>query len=507
MKRAGLVLALIATLATSAQATEQSEALTARGLVELNKDHPREAMTLFDQAVATDPQDAVALYQRGVAYAKQADYDEAIADLQKALALRPDLHEASLELGIALVESGKNKEAVPYLEEAQKDSDLDGQASFFLGLAALRSDNLGEARQQLERARSKDPEVELSSRYYLGVVEYRSGEKQAARDHFAYVEQQSPQSAVGRESTAFLELIRAGQGSDSQLYGSVSLQYDTNVILAPTGGLPQQAISNQADGRVTLNAGGFWVPWRSERAKLSLGYDFYQDLQFQLHEFNIMDNRPTVIFTYDFGPLRAGIQTNYDYYLLETSSFLQTVTAMPWVVIPEQQIGRTEIYLRYQFRDYLDSTYEELSGNDYSGGIRQVFALGDEGQEAWISYMAEGMDTNKQVLTPGACPGRCFSYDANAVEVALIWPLPWSTTAQIGYRFRHERYANASAFFAPTDTGPRDDKENRAGVAFRKDLTDLLSLVASWVGTFNLSNKDAFEYNRQIGSIGVEVRY
>jgi tetratricopeptide (TPR) repeat protein len=498
VKQLAAAWALIALIATAAQATEVSEALSARGLVEMNQDHIGEAMVLFDRAIEADPQDALARYHRGVAYAKQGDFEKAAVDLEEALKLRPNLDEAALELGIALVELGRNEEAVRWLKQAQARPDLDGQASFFLGIAYLRTENLDEARTELERARLKDPSVELSSRYYLGVVEYRSGAQTAAREHFTFVEQQSPQSAVGRESTAFLEVIRAGQGTDSQIYGAVSVEYDTNVVLAPASGLPSQAISNAADGRVTLNAGGVYVPWRSDRARLVLGYDFYQNLQFQLHDFNLMDNRPTVQFIYDFGPVHAGVLAQYDFYLLETTTFLQTVTASPWVVIPEKEFGRTELFVRYQYRDYLDNAFSQLTGNDYSGGVRQVFSLGDGGQEAWISYTAESMDTTDTKL---------YAFDANAIELALIWPLPWSTTAQIGYRYRREQYDPESTIFAPSDTGPRLDRENRGGVAFRKDLNGIVSLVAAWVGTFNLSNKDAFEYNRQIGSLGVEVRY
>lgn len=495
---AGVLTAVVvlAGAAGPAPASEQSEALTARGIVELKKGDTKQALELLDQAVAADPGDALALYQRGAAYAKDKKYEPAVADLKKSLALRPDLDEAALELGIALVELQRNEEARPWLQQAQRRPDLDGQASFFLGIADLRDADYDQARVELERARQKDPSVELSSRYYLGVVEYRSGHRGAAREHFSFVQEEAPDSAVGRESSAFLDLLRAGEGATAQVYGDVSLQYDTNVVLAPTTGTPPGTISGKADGRVTLNAGGIWVPWRSERARLSVGYDFYQNLQFHLTDFNIQDHRPTVQLTYDFGPARGGFLTQYDFYFLDASVFLQEVTAMPYIAIPEAGIGETDFFVRFDWLDYLQSSFDDLSGYDYSGGVRQVVNFA-QGQQAWISYQTERMDTTQSKL---------YAFTANSVELALIWPLPWQTSAQVGYRFRLEQYNDASSAFAPPGDARRDD-EHRAGVAFRKDVTDLVSLVAAWVGTFNVSNKDAFQYNRQIGSLGVEVRY
>src|SRR5262249_39097208 len=100
-----------------------------------------------------------------------------------------------------------------------------------------------------------------------------------------------------------------------------------------------------------------------------------------------------------------------------------------------------------------------------------------------------------------------YAFDANQVEAAVIWPLPWDISAQVGYRFRAERYANESVILPPVKNGARHDDEHRAGVAFRKDINQYFSLVAAWIGTFNISNKEAFQYNRQIGSIGIEARY
>jgi hypothetical protein len=57
---------------------------------------------------------------------------------------------------------------------------------------------------------------------------------------------------------------------------------------------------------------------------------------------------------------------------------------------------------------------------------------------------------------------------------------------------------------------PRRDNDNRVIVAFERPLSELwepLFVNAAWYGTWNNSNNPLFEYDRQIGSIGAEVRF
>jgi len=497
MTRSAVAMALLLALTGPTSASEESEALSARALVELNRGNDAAAMELFDRAVAADPGDALAKFHRGVASSKQGESAKAIADFEATLALRPDMDEAALELGIALVENGRPDEARPRLEQARGRPDLAGQAEFFLGIAELRAGRYDEARASLERARAADPALATSARYYLGVVDYRSGNRVAAREHFTEVVQQSPESAVGREAASFLQILRADQGGGNRIYGGASLQYDSNVALAPEQGLP--GISGESDGRATLNAGGIYEVWRGERTQVSLGYDFYQDLQFELTEFNVQNHRPSLLVSTDFGGVRGVFIANYDFYLLDTTRWLQSASATPMLIFPQGDIGRLEAYVHFQWRDYMQSRFDILNGYNTAGGVRQVLTLGAPGRVLWGSFEVDSQDSD-------VSGGELYEYNGIQGEVSLRWPLPWTTGGQLGYRFRREDYNDASTVFVPIGRS-RLDYEHRIGAALRKQLTDMISLVAAWVGTWNESNKDDFEYDRHIVSLGVELRY
>ena len=244
-------------VSSAALASEQSERLYSRGLVDFHAERYADALKLFEQAVQADPNDPYALYYRGVTHGRLGDYNAAVTDLRAAVAKKPDLAQAPLELGGALVQAGNNRDAVPWLEAAQRDPASDGQASLFLGIAQLRLGDLEAARVNLTRAATADPTLVVPARYYQGVIDYRAGSSADAQAHFSYVAGTSPDSAIGHEAAAFLERMRlSGVPPPYQLYGGVGFQYDSNVVLAPSDeALKQQlAISKQADGRFTLNS-------------------------------------------------------------------------------------------------------------------------------------------------------------------------------------------------------------------------------------------------------------
>src|SRR5262249_7134088 len=153
---------------------------------------------------------------------------------------------------------------------------------------------------------------------------------------------------------AFLDRIRQGRGARYNLYGAVGFQYDSNVVLAPSGDVIK-GIGRQSDGRATIDVGGTYVPWRNEYTVLSVGYEFYQSLHFKLTDFNLQDHRPNIGIAVDAGIFQLGLQGRYDYYLLDTDSFLDEVTGLPWLAIPEGDIGRTELFYRLRRRQFRDN--------------------------------------------------------------------------------------------------------------------------------------------------------
>lgn len=518
MRRAGLLLLLAGCVhAWPAAASEESQALSARGLIELNAGRVEQAQDLFDRAVAADPSDPTARYQRGSLRAKQHDYAGAADDLRAALAARPAFPEAQLELGIALTELRKYAEAEPYLLWAQRSPELDAQASFFLGIAQLRLDRFEAAQANFIRARTRDPNLDLTARYYEAVIAYREHQYSAAETGFAAIVAASPDSSIGHESAQFLDVIARTRPKTYSAFGGVALEYDSNITLAPSNPVAG-SITGEADGRFVIDLGGRYTPLTLGPASLSLSYEFYQSLEFSLTQFNLQDHRPAVQLLFDFDKVVIGVIGRYDYYLLSSSSFLQEAGGYPWVAVREDGIGRTEISARIQWRDYkahsIDDDcsgppascnspgFTQLDGFYSYAGVRQIIDLRRPNAQLWFGYQLGFM-------TPDNLGSPQYEYGSNQLEIALRWPLPYDIVGEAGFRWEHQGYAPESAALNPTGQ-VRTDNDYRAVVSFERplpEISDHLFVNAAWYGTFNDSNNALFQYDRQIGSIGTEVRF
>ncbi|HUI25561.1 MAG TPA: tetratricopeptide repeat protein [Candidatus Kryptonia bacterium] len=486
-----------------AAASEQSERLYSRGLVAFHAGRFTEALSLFDQAVQTDGQDIYARYYRGVTRGRAGDFRGAIDDLRVVVDAKPDLEQAALELGVVQVEAGEYQEAVAWLQRAQRAPNLDARASMFLAMAQLRLGDTASARHNLQHAAALDSSLAVPAHYYQGVADYRERNWPGARDHFTAVKTALPESEMGREAAAFLDQIRGAQPPAVELYGEVGLQYDSNVILAPSDGLVQQAvgITNQEDGRVVVLAGGTYAPLQTRHAVFSLGYEFYQSLHFQLDDFDLQDHRFGAQFVYDAGVLRAGMLGGYDYDFLGGDSFLQQATAWPWLEIPIANLGRSELYYRMRRRDYFLQPYNGLLDSfNHAAGLRQYLYLDSTERYLVASYQFDRED-------PINAAGNQFAYDGNQFGGGVGWALPDSfvvsamrrLTAELEYAYRHERYARQS-------NGRRDDV-HLLSCTIEKALSDRLTVTAGYFGTFDNSNDVLYRYDRNIASLSLGVRF
>ena len=490
-----VVLCLLA--AGPAFASERSEILYARGLVDFHAGKYQAALQKFDEAVAADPADTFARYYRGITQARLGNNAAAIDDLKAALATKPGLQQGWLELGDALVQTGQYGDAIPWLDKAQGVPALDADASFSLGLAQLRTGDLAGAKANFARAGTRDPKLDVPSKYYLGVTAFQSQDWAAAQTYFDSVIATNPDSAMAKESQAFLDKLSAGAAPAARpytLYGSLGLQYDSNVILAPSDEplQNQYGFGRQADGRVVLLAGGVYALRLTDKATVTAGYDFSQTLHFSLNSNNLMDNRPTVQFLYDAGPVRLGLLGQYDYYVRQTSSFLSQPIVLPWLSVLEGDLGRTEIFFRYRYWDFIDSGYQVLDGNNYSPGVRQYGYLGAPDRYAYVGYR---FDTQ----VPTRTSGDPFGYNGNEVQVGGGWGFPFGIGAQAEFDYRYEDYDPAS--------DGRRDNQYRILCSANKSLTSYLDLTLAYFGLFNQSNQALYTYDRNIVSLSVTARY
>jgi tetratricopeptide (TPR) repeat protein len=396
---------------------------------------------------------------------------------------------------------------VPLLQQAQQTPALEANASLFLGVALLRLQQFDAARAAFERAAQRDPALDVSSRYYLGLLAREQGRSKEATEHLTYVARTSPSSAMGREAAAFLNQPREGVRKSYQVYGSLGFEYDSNVVLAGD----DVGISEEDDGRFAITAGGRYIPWRNENFLLMTGYEFFQSIHFDLTDFNLQDHRPEIQLIARYEWLRFGLLTRYEYFIRDTDSFLSQATGSPWFSFEEGEFGRTELYYRARLRDFKGSEFNERDSVNQAPGIRQYLYLGSPDRYLQAGYQFDREDPNHNTNDANR-----FAYDGHEVSLGLGWDLPAEISSQLVYAYRHEQYPEDSLYanslfdstpgIVTTHEG-RLDKVHQVIAVLRRPLGSYVQIYAAYFGTFNGSNDSEFDYDRHIASLFVEARY
>ncbi len=511
--RGKLIIALVAVLlplASASEGSERSKRLYTKGLVEFHAGRLEEALRLFDEAVRADPRDAFARYYRAVTRNRAGDRQGAIDDLRKALELNPKLFDAALDLGVVLVEEGHYGEALTPLGTARNASELEAQALLYLGIALLRLDRASEARSYFWAALEKDPALEAVARYHLGVLDYQQGRWRRAKQEFLRVKELKPGSPVAEQAEQFLARLRRMERERWSAFGSFGFQYDSNVILAPASDFGASfaksdvGVTQQADGRATLQLGGSYGIARTRTAQLAAGYEFYQSLHLELRQFDLQDHRAQISFSDRRAWGEWGAIGRYDYYLLDTDDFLREGSLLPFARVDEGTLGWTEISFQLRRRDFLKPEFHIRDATNYIPGVVQAFFLeGNRGRYLTFSYFFEVEDT-----APGRA-SRAFAYTGNQIGAGMRWGFPWAVETQLDYAFRHKEYE-------PEPSENRKDREHRIILLARRKLTEHIVFTVGYFGQWNFTNsvqliglrqEKLFEYERHIGSITIEARY
>lgn len=526
----GLVVACAILLqAGSVYGSEESERLYSRGLTEFHAGRYEESIRWFNQSAAADSGDVNALYYRAMAQARLSNFDSAVTDLRGVLAVNPDFPRARLELGSVLIEAGRYDEAIEALAPLSSTPGFEGRAAFFRGLAQLRQGRLAESEASFEAAARQDPNLASTSAYYRGVIALRRRENQKARQLASESMRGNPSKQVGSEANAMLQRLDARK-SDRRymLYAEAGLQFDSNVCLLPDDnkagcfgvGSPNIGVSrngkDKEDGRGVFTAGATVQPLQTNVVDLTLGYEFFQSAHFNNDEFNLQNHRPRIQLTSDFDFIQTGLLGQYDYYLLQTDSFLNEYSTIPWLIVPEGEFGRTEVYYRMRYRDFEEESLEIRTGYNHAVSIRQAIYLGSSDSYVYGGFRFDAENPKDKTDPNTGVEGQYFAYNGYEPNVGVRWNAMELVPVEASLAYRYERYDETSRAQPGNGGKRRHDDEFRTRIyaeipwsLFVTDsiVGDIMSFGLGYSYNINESDKDGFDYDRHMASMTVQARY
>ncbi len=507
-----LAIAAFGLVAGAASADDRSIALRLQGERLVSEGRCPEAMALFAEVRARDPQDARAARLQGECAFQLRRYTEAIEPLESARRLDPAQPQVGLTLAMAHFHAGNLQAADRELEAVAPSLPDRAEVPLYRGLILLERAEHQEAAARLEEAsalRRSDPVAS----YYAGLAWSAAAERDKSRAALRRVIDGHPGTVWASEAERALAQLDASQKLRRWARVTVGGEYDDNAVLRGAGVVLPSDISSDADLRGVWNAevgselfrNGTWA------GGVLLGYsgtlhqdldDF--DLQYPVLQFWV-DRRLT-----EDSFLRLSVDAGYAW--VDTDPFLFDYGTTATYEKSWATAGTTRIFTRYARNNYLFGRIDSppgppflspaeqaapglvrnRDGNSWLSGIAQRYPV-DEKTEVRVGYAYERYDAR----------GREYSAQAHDLNAGVKRLLPWEFEIDLSGSFIYRPFRHSSTFPDPPGSGlynndRRHDRVWVANVVVERPIGENMSVAARYSWIDNQSNVDVFDYKREI---------
>jgi len=130
-----------------------------RGLTYFEIGEYEQAIADYDQAIALDPEFAIAYLNRGLTYFEIGEYEQALADYDQAIVLDPEFATAYLNRGVAYTDLGEYGQALIDLDQAIELDPTDALAYNNRGFLYYQLGEVEQAIADYDQAIELDPEL------------------------------------------------------------------------------------------------------------------------------------------------------------------------------------------------------------------------------------------------------------------------------------------------------------------------------------------------------------
>ena len=420
-------------------------------------------------------------YAKGILSFGKGNYERALDYFLAAAAVEPDNPHIRLHIGLCLSNLGQFEEAVSELQKALQIQPDWTYVYYHLGLAFYRLQRYQQAEEAFQAFLAANPDgpEARAARHNLNVISLRQSERRIL-----------------------------------QLQGSVSVQYDDNVVLEPNDDILD--ISDKDDGRTVFTFTGRLLPVRTASWYLGGDYAFFQSLQFDLTEYDIQKHVGRVFTGYKLNRTTLRLAADYTYTTLDRKEFSKAVTILPSISI--RQTDKLSAVVSGFYRDNNFSNQVIASGQkdvrDRDGwntlvGFDQYLAFNQKQSLARLSYYF-GASRNE---------GSDWEYNSHQVGLGLQFPLVWGFELNLDGLYRRRNYLNENSYSAEplgiltsADQTKRRDNRYVGSVRLQRSLGSPLIfsdtfISADFTHIRNDSNIDFFDYDRNIVALTLTVRY
>ena len=485
-------------LSQSIAQTENLSPTLERGIGLYKHENYEEALPLLIKAREEEPQSTLAAYYLGLNYKQLQNYRQAIPHLRDAVTNIPKIKGALIELIDCLYNYDRLEEAKKWVKEAETEGIRPAQVSFLKGLVLIKEGKYEEAIVALEDAKARDKSMEQASDYQIGIAHLKAKEVDKAQDAFHDVVDILPSSNLAQYAQEYLDALSKQKEAFRpwKLSFTTAWQYDDNVVLKPEDSAAATNIADEADWRTVYNTQVEYTHRFDERLALKGQYNFYYGKQNDLGFYDTMSHsillQPGI---YSADSLLA-FPTAYNHTLVDERSYLSNPSTG---VLYNKLFGASQMgqgTLRYNYKDFLwtpSISDEDRDGNEISAGL------------GWFWFFAEkkGYWNLRYGYDNDWTKGQNWDYQGHRLNAAVLAPVTEKFNVSLAGSAFFQNFENTHTVYGLK----RDDDVYTASVLAAYQFYKDSEFQLQYTYVKDNSNIDIYQYDRNIYSVGVQMKF
>lgn len=482
------------------------------GIRQYQAENYEEAIEILTTVRRQAPQSSTAAFFLGMAYKQANDIAAAEPHLRDAAALPPPIKEAPVELIDVLYQQGKPDEAKQWIEVAEKNNIYPAKIAFLKGMIFASEGRYQPAIDAFETAKKLDTAYTQSSDLQIGVCYMNLRKYDMAKLRFQTAITQDPLSDLGSFARRYQDLVEERSFLERPLRVTLGVlgQYDNNILSEPSWNdawFKRTGVDfwsrDERSFKLLTTARLDYVPILTGPFTFNATYAASAGFQERYStSYNMIANTISANPGVNFGRFQINLAGNYTYLLKRNPSYTrytENYTIGPLFRLMAAPNHILELSAAYAAKNYFEAVAQpELWDQSFTG-------LDSYLSWYWIFGRTGSLLNLKYGFSKESARGAYFDNSGHRFTVNFMTPLFWKPLRlQVGGEVYLQDYGNANASF---DNTKRSDQTYTGTVGLYWDISKNVTLIAQYLKTRVFSNIFLYDYNRDVYSVGFELRF
>jgi tetratricopeptide (TPR) repeat protein len=444
----------------------------------------------FKKALESNPDNPLYYQYLGKTYLKMARFEEALTHFTTAHGIDAEMPGLDEDLAALHYKMSNYEQAAALFIDIAREEPSNVMAFYHAGISLMKLERYGKALDYFLDASEKSPTIKTNGYYYAGICYQKTGKTDKAVEVLTYVKSHATSESLKASADKWLEAIAKEKKARKpySLYLKIGGQYDDNVRLEP---LDRDLYADEDDAAVIGHFMGSYNIVNRKDITIGAGYSHYQAYYIDLSEFDLVGSTGTLFAKYRLQPFIFSLSYLPSYYWVDYDSYLRQHQVRPEITYQFSKSFLGKFAYTYSDKEFFEG--EDRDGYAHEGYLDLYYAL----KKNLRIFGGAGYELNDARHDDE-------DYGEYKTKLGCTLKAPWRFDITLTGKYKARRYANEDSLLGDTR---EDDQYSGTLSASRPVYFEWLKAVLEYHYTKNFSNIDDFEYDRNLVTLSLIVRY